>query len=313
VTPNALHITNGDSVVYLLKKAGVPGVPLPWRDVLHEGPVPRGSLEDVSRVRAEYLAWRRYGNPIKINHDFQKRDATLRRARQFDEIILWFEHDLYDQLQVLQLLVALDEMRLDFGVVQMIQSDSYLGPMTADELLALHPKRRSLTAALVAAAHAAWDAFTGDEPTALRNVAQQTAPGLPFLAPALRRLCEEFPAAGSGVSRSERQVLESVAQGARRKEDIFKRANSREEASFLGDTSLFAIVDDLCAGASPLISQLDDGYDVTVLGRRVLAGDADWAQVQPPDKWIGGVHLSKDNDWRWNEITGDFERQTSAV
>lgn len=313
VTSNALHITNGDSVVYLLKKAGVPGVHLPWRDVLHEGPVPRGDLEGVSRVRAEYLARRGYGNAIKINHDFQKRDAALRRAGEFDEVVLWFEHDLYDQLQILQILIALDALALPFGSVQLIQSDVYLGPMTADELLTLYPKRRSLTAALVESANRAWEAFTSETPQALKTAAERPATGLPFLAPALHRLCEEFPAAGTGVSRSERQVLESVAQGARRKEDIFKRATSREESSFLGDASLYAILGDLCAGASPLLAQLDDGYELTVLGRRVIAGDADWAVLQPPDKWIGGVHLSAASDWRWNELTNGFDLQPAAV
>ena len=54
-----LHITNGDAVVYLFKKAGVVGPHVPWRDVLHEGPVPAGAtLEQLSRVRGEYLASR---------------------------------------------------------------------------------------------------------------------------------------------------------------------------------------------------------------------------------------------------------------
>lgn len=313
VTSNALHITNGDSVVYLLKKAGVPGAHLPWRDVLHEGPVPYGTLADVSRLRAEYLARRGYGNPIKINYDMEKRDAVLRRAGEFDEVVLWFEHDLYDQLQLLQILVALDEMELPFGVVQLIQSDAYLGPMTADELVALYPKRRSLTAALVESARAAWRAFTAQTPEGLTGISERAATGLPFLAPAIRRLCEEFPAAGTGISRSERQILESVAQGARRKEDIFKRATSREESSFLGDASLYAILGDLASGPAALLSPLDEGYELTVLGRRILAGDADWARLQPPDRWIGGVHLCGESDWRWNEAARTFDLQPAAV
>lgn len=52
-----LHITNGDSVVDWLLAAGVPGAMLPWRDVLHEGPVPAGlSLQKLSEVRARFIA-----------------------------------------------------------------------------------------------------------------------------------------------------------------------------------------------------------------------------------------------------------------
>ncbi len=56
-----LHITNGDGALYLLKKAGILGTHLAWRDALNDGPVPAGlSLEETSTVRANYLAQRGY-------------------------------------------------------------------------------------------------------------------------------------------------------------------------------------------------------------------------------------------------------------
>ncbi|MFT5259965.1 MAG: hypothetical protein ACI9J2_001341 [Saprospiraceae bacterium] len=36
------NITNGDSAVNLMREGALPGVYLPWRDVLHDGPVPEG-------------------------------------------------------------------------------------------------------------------------------------------------------------------------------------------------------------------------------------------------------------------------------
>jgi hypothetical protein len=65
----------------------------------------------------------------------------------------------------------------------------------------------------------------------------------------------------------------------------------------------YAYIDDLCAQPAPLLSPLDGGYDTTVLGRRVLAGDADWLEHQPLDRWIGGVHLSAEQSWRWDEAS----------
>jgi hypothetical protein len=46
-----LHVTNGDSAVERLRAAGVDGDMLPWRDALHEGPVPAGL--DPAQLRAE--------------------------------------------------------------------------------------------------------------------------------------------------------------------------------------------------------------------------------------------------------------------
>ena len=55
--PRVLHITNGDSAVGLMREGGISGDILPWRDVLHDGPVPGGlDLEALSRVRARFLA-----------------------------------------------------------------------------------------------------------------------------------------------------------------------------------------------------------------------------------------------------------------
>jgi hypothetical protein len=304
-----LHITNGDAVVYLFKKAGVVGTHLPWRDLLHEGPVPGGAtLEELSSVRGAYLASRGFGSPIKVMHDFASRDAVLRRAREFAEIVLWFEHDLYDQLQLLQILVELDAMQLEPGTVSLIQSDEYLGSMTADEISALWTKRKTVTRSIYDGASQAWDALRADSPEALVAQTQRTAQGLPHLRAALERLCEEFPWHGDGLSRSQRHALQAVAAGPARRDELFSRAQAREEAPFLGDLAFDAIVRDLRGGEAPLIEGDDETLTPTARGRGVLAGSEDWLAAQPIDRWIGGVHLTESNCWRWSEADRAFSR-----
>ena len=102
--PRELIITNGDSAGALLRQA-MPGVEvLPWRDVLHEGPVPvTDSLADLTDIRANYLA-RDGGDLDQTRTILQARDRGLARSTSFDRIVLWFEHDLYGQLQLLQVL-----------------------------------------------------------------------------------------------------------------------------------------------------------------------------------------------------------------
>ena len=152
-----LHITNGDGALYLLKKAGILGTHVAWRNALNEGPVPAGlSLEETSAVRATYLSQRAYGNPIRLIHDFQRRDAQLRLAGDFQEVVLWFEHDLYDQLQILQALTALDELELEPGRIAVVQTDHYLANMTVDDILPLLPRRRTATAAIFKSARRSW-------------------------------------------------------------------------------------------------------------------------------------------------------------
>jgi hypothetical protein len=97
-----LNITNGDTAVEIMKQAGITGGFLPWRDVLHEGPVPAGlSLEELSKVRAEFISGRGWGDAETIKQSFIDRDNQLKSYQDYEKVILWFEHDLYDQLQII--------------------------------------------------------------------------------------------------------------------------------------------------------------------------------------------------------------------
>ncbi len=303
-----LHVTNGDGALYLLKRAGILGTHVAWRDALNEGPVPAGlSLEETSTLRATYLSARGYGKPIKLMHEFERRDAQLRRAADFDEIVLWFEHDLYDQLQLLQALTALSELDLEPGRVSVLQSDHYLSAMTVDEVSALFPKRRTATPAIFKSALRAWERFTSESPANLYQGSREDAIGLPFLRAALRRLCEEYPWKRDGLSRSQRQALHAVAQGPARREELFARAQAHEEAYFLGERLFEKILDELATGEGALVEEEEEGRLVpTALGRRVLAGDADWLDEHAVDRWIGGVHLAGENLTRWDDDAEHF-------
>ncbi|HZY96642.1 MAG TPA: DUF1835 domain-containing protein [Candidatus Cybelea sp.] len=303
----ALHITNGDGALALLKKAGILGTHLAWRDALNDGPVPAGlSLEETSALRANYLAERGYGNPIRLIHEFTRRDAQLRRADDFDEVVLWFEHDLYDQLQLLQALTALDELDLEAGRIAVLQSDHYLSGMSVDEILTWLPKRRTATAAIFKSARRSWERFTSPSPADLFAAAGEDAIGLPFLRSGMARLCEEYPWTRDGLSRSQRQALYAVAQGPARLEELFSRAQAREEAYFLGERAFSKLLEDFSSGDAALIEEEEAKLVPTALGRRVLAGDADWLDEHRIDRWVGGVHLTPDHLTRWDEDAGRF-------
>src|SRR5512141_1110180 len=100
-----LHITNGDAAANVLRRAGITDPILPWRDVLHEGPVPSGlSLRELSKVRAEFIAECGWGRLEEVTRQFNVRDETLESSGADADVVLWFESDLCDQLQLCQVL-----------------------------------------------------------------------------------------------------------------------------------------------------------------------------------------------------------------
>jgi len=63
----------------------------------------------------------------QVLRDFRLRDEHLASASRYREIILWFEHDLLDQLQILQILDRLAGAEFASTRLSMICINSYPG------------------------------------------------------------------------------------------------------------------------------------------------------------------------------------------
>ena len=294
-----LHVTNGDSVS--LRESGVEGDVLVWADPLHEGPVPDAAgLDELTVVRAEYIA-ARFGLPAPdVLRQLRQRDARIRRWRDDNEIVLWFEHDLFDQLQLLQILDYFDCESDATGRVSLVQANDYLGPMTPEQLAALYPTRQLVLPDQFKFASDAWGAFRASDPTALAGFAVRAE--LPYVAPAFRRHLEEFPARSNGLGRTQRQILEvlAAADSDVRFHDAFVTFQRMEDPVFLGDSSFYAEVRALANCATPVLSVEADVAAITDAGRDVLTGARDFVDLNEIDRWLGGVHLTPDNVWRWD-------------
>ena len=108
-------------------------------------------------------------------------------------------------------------------------------------------------------------------PDAMRALLTEETSALPYLAGALRRLLAELPDA-SGLSLTERLILEALMVGPVTPGELFEATQDREEAPFAGDSWLWTQV----AGLRSLVT-IDDGSErvaITDAGRRVVAGEA---------------------------------------
>ena len=304
-------------------EAGITGPIVPWNDVLHEGPVPSGlNVAALREVRAQFIAAGE-GSYNDVIREFADRDAALADLRGVDEVVLWLEHDLYDQLQLIQIL---DQLPLDMTpLVSAVPGDDYLSTQPTARFAGLFPARRAVTSAQRLAARDAWQAFRSPDPRAI-EAALPRFTVLPHLAPALRRHLEQFPSTTNGLSRTEQQALEALAAGVTRMRDVYVEANhKREDAVFMGDLAFLFHLRGLARTARPLIAPAEAGarwfseaasssfdetearwsMDATMTltddGRRVLAGDADRVRLCGIERWLGGVHLTGNGPvWRWD-------------
>jgi redox-sensitive transcriptional activator SoxR len=322
--PALLHVTNGESAGNTLRQTALGGAVLSWTDSLHAGPVPALPRHQFLGTRARFLADCGWGGKQELLASLERRDGQLLAAlRDGAEVVLWFEHDLYDQLQLLDVLalahtVDVEPELIVVGAFPGKPSFAGLGELTAGELETLWPSRRRAAPALLEAATTAWAAVQAPEPAALAEWATHEHAELPFLAPALRRLLEELPAPVDGLSGTERRALEAVAAGARTPPAAFVAAQRLEDAPFLGDAWFYRSLAELGQGEARLL-ETDDGMQlpappplgdnqlfarlelrVTAAGEDVLRGAADRVELLGVDRWVGGTHVTADNAWRWN-------------
>jgi hypothetical protein len=309
IVSSILNITNGDSAVAIMREAGLGGDFLPWRDVLHVGPVPAGlSLEELSRLRAEFLSTKGWGEFEAIQRDFMQRDEMLKRFHEYDKVLLWFEHDLYDQLQILQILNWLHSHHDGRTPLSMICTDQYLGMLDAQQMAHHRQHEQAITNAQLELASSAWLAFRQPTPLPLVALCEGDCRALPFLHSALLRLLEEYPACSHGLSRSMHQALAILATGDTNPARVFARLQQCEEARFMGDTVFWDILNEMIEADQPLLAisnsqpvtrpqSREQLLRLTQTGRRVLDGAQNWLDLDPPARWIGGVRLDDETTW----------------
>ncbi|MGB0721755.1 MAG: hypothetical protein ACPGU7_05090 [Gammaproteobacteria bacterium] len=310
---SCLHITNGDCAAGVLRAAGVEGDILPWRDVLHDGPVPAGlDLEALSRRRAGFIVGRGWGDAALVQGGFERRDACFLSLAGRDRVVLWFEHDLYDQLQLLQILDGLDAVPGSLPPISLICTDRYLGMLEPADVNGLWDDEQAVNEPMRALARRSWAAFRAETPVAWASLLAEDTSALPFLEGAIQRQLEEYPWCRDGLSRTARRALRLIAGGERRPGSLFAASQAREERVFMGDLSFWSVLEELAHGPKPLIAIGGDGslagedlrrpvLALTTEGEAVLAGRISALDCLAPDRWIGGVRLCGGAPWCWNE------------
>ena len=304
-----LHVANGTCTTAIIEAAGIPGARSIWADPLYEGPVPAGTSDDDLRdVRARFHAGAGGEAGLDPINDMRRWRSVVDAHDEYDELVLWYEHDLFDQLNLIQLL-SWSHGRLPASKpVSLICIDAFpgrqnfkgLGELSPGELESLLETRRPITAAQYALAERAWRAFREPTPEPLDAIRGADTIALPYLAPALERFLEEYPSAVDGLSRTERRLLTLAADQPIALRTAFPRMHDGEQAYYITDSSLAELATALSRTSPPLVTIVDEGgggewslnrtVATTAAGREVLAGRRDRVACGI-DRWLGGVHL----------------------
>jgi hypothetical protein len=324
-----LHVANGTCTTRLIESAGIPGARSIWADPLYEGPVPAGlSDAELRDVRRRFLggpanlapaAWAGPDPGLEPTNDLREWRAAIARDESYDELILWFEHDLFDQLNLIQLLTWVRQHVSPTKTVSLICVGSMpgrpdfkgLGELAPEELASLVDVRQRIHKEQYELADRAWLAFRSPTPEPLDALRHDDTFALPYLAPAIARLLEEYPGTRDGLSRTERRLLELADGGGITLSKAFPRMHVGESVYYVTDASLAALAQTLSRTVPALVtldaatptegSVLQGRVTLTDAGRSVLSGELDRVTTCGIDRWLGGVHLRTGaRIWRWD-------------
>lgn len=335
-----LIVTNGDAAVDRIGDSGVGSTRiLAWKDVLHEGPVPNQPEAELRVTRSTFLATSGYGDRRQIEADLTRRDELLAETDAYDEVLLWFEHDLYDQLQLIQVLDRLGAQIREVSRVTLIVMPGYIGHASPDQLVAAYRSRVPVMTDLLRQGQRAWSAFTASSPGALAEISRMERHPLYALPAAIARLMQEFPDPVDGLTRTERFILSAASRASPiTPRDLFSAYCHAETSVFMGDWSFWNMIRHLSSGDVPLISidgwtfpkgdgwtypQVIGGADegrflssavnATAAGREVLSGSANAITLRGLDRWIGGTHLRSEQHWCWDSKTNSLSGPHNSV
>lgn len=319
------HVVNGDSTAELIRQSGIAGDVLVFTDVLHEGPVLHSPIIEHHERRAQFLAECGWGEYQRILEFYHSQEEALMYYAEEGRIVLWCEHDIYDQVLLARWLtlmeLVLDQPRDQYlvcvGHVDGHPNFHGLGELKPADMVRLMDKRRPITNHMLSDGHMAWHTLCADGPAMMEVLAKQSLPDLPYMSNAMHRLLQQYPQQGSGMWRTGQQALACLADGPKTPVELFANDTEMEQSPFLGDATFWLHLERLSNVPDPALTW-EDGtiftahkalapvpemyirskLRITPLGRKVLQEEVDFVRHNGVSYWIGGVHINPETAWR---------------
>ena len=324
-----MHIRCGHDFLRELREAGLHGDFNAHINPYLQGPVT--DTPDWLERRAKFIAdsFGPYDAPdyAEALEGARAEERGLAEAsRDYARVVLWLEHDRYDQFVLLRCLAWFAEHgappRLELvgpndfpGATRFVG----IGQLPPEALRLLWERREPIRAEQLEVGRRLWKDFRSADPRALAAHARDGVPQLPALAAALHRHLQELPSVHEGLGLTHRLLLEALADGATQRVGrlVGVVMHDRDPLPGLGDLGYDLALRELATLPDPLVQRSGghnrdawhrDEIAITTSGREVLEGKRDWLDLQPPERWVGGVRIaSGQRQLRWAERTHAVE------
>jgi len=248
-----LHLLNGDLLASQLQGASFFEAHLVFREALIVGPTPRGGLDEFWKVRTAFIT-ASYG--ATAEEYAQKTVLEIERLNSLPEdteICLWFEDDLFCQVNLwflLSLLAEIPKFKLSrvFPPISTTESRwAGFGQADLDSLADCFLARVPLTISDVALGKALWQAYSSQDWDVFKNLSLQSSPCFQFLEEACQAQLDRLPCS-DGLGKPERILHGILSRGKTDFPQLFQEFNRQAGIYGFGDLQVKAMVNSLCTG-----------------------------------------------------------------
>lgn len=290
-----LHITNGDDLSNRILDLKLDGEIVVWREILCEGPTTYelGTKKFIS-LRQNFLKETYAISAEDYKTQFLVELKKLSSVKKFDEIVLWFEYDLFSHLNMLAAISHLMEKGLSLPVhlvcskkLEGEKEFNVLSQLSLKELCNHYEQRIHLNQDDLEMASLLWQLYNGQNPQKLKNLIKEKT-NFEYLSSCLRAHIERFPNSQTGLNSLEKNILKLI-----QKNKIISSNQllgySLEYQGYFGynDKQMQRLLDKL----SIFYKINEDKVELTPKGVEALNGTKNFYRELKNQEYFGGVKM----------------------
>lgn len=214
---NILHIVNSDSLTKRLESIDLDGECVVWREMLCEGPtVSQVGSEKFVEVRKQFLYDEYDIDKDHYEHEFVSELDKISDSTTYDEIILWFEFDLFCHINMLAAISYLHQHKkkeplylVCSGRVPGEKELKGLDELSEKQLLEHYKRKLLLSEDDLDMAHFVWQLYCSNNPGKLKPEIRKTS-NFKYLSSCMRAHIERYPNVHTGLNTLETNILRLI-------------------------------------------------------------------------------------------------------
>ena len=209
---NILHITNGSNLTTYLKELDFKGDFLSWQEMLCEGPTEtKIDTPSFFNKRKDFL---NKFYDIEINEsEYKSEIRKLEHLVDFSHIVLWFEYDLFCQINLIAVISLLRQKNVELPLYLVSSGRVYgeknlkaLTELSHGQLYNHYDKKVELTSDDINFAVSAWETYCGKDHNLLKQFITKKS-SFKYLTNCLKAHLKRFPNLKSGLDILEENIL----------------------------------------------------------------------------------------------------------